>query len=660
MSTPTLGQWPGADQLYDLSGADVVVQRRSPLEEALGSSLLKAAKDLTDRGLDYSGDARAQIADFTPLQQRAIDEMDKVPLQGPRLDPVTEEPVLDEKGNMIIEPVKGPDGNFIMVSPFVQNQMMAQATGDAYLQKAGEIYGQSGAAFFGEGGPRDQALQSLASIGDVRDKASSVFGQNLSDMREGIGAYQQNLADNLAADRDSRIDDDLSFNTELVDQEKLMRKAGDSSGISSALTSGIRGIEGEEGTLEGGILNTLAAQNLTASDAARKTATDSAQRFQKAGEFGQDYAKQGIGSLAGTTDRFAPDQISPFMNTFEDAAVQQALADIDEQRQSRQMGIDASAAAAGAFGGSRHGVQSSELDKSTLEQQARTAAQMRQAGFESAAQRAQQAYEQQQGRAQQAAQLTGALGAQGAQAAMQAAQQQGTFEMSAEELASKLAQQQAQTGLSAEQLMAQMGIDTSKMDLATEQAILNSIQNRRKAQMESYDFDREGYKLENQQGMEGEKLGLQGSQIQAGLYNQDLLDRMNLAKQFEDMATNQAHYTQQAAGGLGSLVSQQGNFANLMQNMQQGSNNYLFNLGTAAQNQQQAEIDAARENALKDMFKDHENLSIFHDYLNKTPGSNMTFSQATKASQPSRGEKLIGLAGQIGAGLMGANTAGGM
>ena len=32
---PILGQWPGADQLYDLSGADVVVQRRSPLELSL-------------------------------------------------------------------------------------------------------------------------------------------------------------------------------------------------------------------------------------------------------------------------------------------------------------------------------------------------------------------------------------------------------------------------------------------------------------------------------------------------------------------------------------------------------------------------------------------------------------------------------------------------
>ena len=103
-----LGQWPGADQLYDLSGADVVVQRRSPLEEALGSSLLRAAKNLTDQGLNYSGDARAQIADFSPLQQQAIDEMDRVPL----IDPQTGQPALDPSGN--------PD----MVSPFDQNQMI--------------------------------------------------------------------------------------------------------------------------------------------------------------------------------------------------------------------------------------------------------------------------------------------------------------------------------------------------------------------------------------------------------------------------------------------------------------------------------------------------------------------------------------------------------
>ena len=49
------------------------------------------------------------------------------------------------------------------------------------------------------------------------------------------------------------------------------------------------------------------------------------------------------------------------------------------------------------------------LSEKIMDQQARTASQMRQAGYESAAQRAQQAFEQQQGRAQQGAMGLGNL-----------------------------------------------------------------------------------------------------------------------------------------------------------------------------------------------------------------------------------------------------------
>jgi hypothetical protein len=97
------------------------------------------------------------------------------------------------------------------------------------------------------------------------------------------------------------------------------------------------------------------------------------------------------------------------MGQFEDSAVQQALSDIARQGQIAQQGVAAQAVGAGAFGGSRQAVAEQELQRNILEQQGRTAAQMRQAGFESATQRAQAAFEAQQGRAQQAAQLTGAL-----------------------------------------------------------------------------------------------------------------------------------------------------------------------------------------------------------------------------------------------------------
>ena len=106
---------------------------------------------------------------------------------------------------------------------------------------------------------------------------------------------------------------------------------------------------------------------------------------------GQDVLRGGIG-------QFDPSGTGQFMNPFETAAVQQALADIRRAGDVQAAQIGGRAAQAGAFGGSRQAILESELDRNILEQQARTAAQMRQAGFESAAQRAQQAFEAARGR----------------------------------------------------------------------------------------------------------------------------------------------------------------------------------------------------------------------------------------------------------------------
>lgn len=126
---------------------------------------------------------------------------------------------------------------------------------------------------------------------------------------------------------------------------------------------------------------------------------------------------QGIGGLAQTGGMFDPSASQPFMNQFEDAAVQQALQDIARQGQIAGQGLRAQAVGSGAFGGSRQAVAEQELQRNVLGEQGRTAAGMRQAGFESAAARSQAAFEEAMRRQQQAASGIGQLGIQGAQAA---------------------------------------------------------------------------------------------------------------------------------------------------------------------------------------------------------------------------------------------------
>lgn len=125
----------------------------------------------------------------------------------------------------------------------------------------------------------------------------------------------------------------------------------------------------------------------------------------------------GMSGLAGTGGMYDPSMARPFMNEFEDAAVQQALADIRREGDIAGIGLRAGAVGSGAFGGSRQAIAEQELQRNIMEQQGRTAAQMRQAGFESSAQRSQAAFEEAMRRQQQAATGIGSLGVQGAQAA---------------------------------------------------------------------------------------------------------------------------------------------------------------------------------------------------------------------------------------------------
>ena len=131
-----------------------------------------------------------------------------------------------------------------------------------------------------------------------------------------------------------------------------------------------------------------------------------AQYQDRAGQV-MESALTGIG---GAMQGYNPNAAAAFMNPYEQAAVQQAMADVQRSGDIQQQQLNAQAVGSGAFGGSRQGIQQAELDRNILETQARTAAQMRQAGYEGAAGRAQQAFEQQQGRALQGGQLIGQLG----------------------------------------------------------------------------------------------------------------------------------------------------------------------------------------------------------------------------------------------------------
>jgi hypothetical protein len=85
------------------------------------------------------------------------------------------------------------------------------------------------------------------------------------------------------------------------------------------------------------------------------------------------------GQIAGT-------DLSAYMNPYESQVVGQSLSDLDRARQMQAMQLNAQATRAGAFGGSRQALMQSELGRNYLDQSARTASGLRQAGFQNAQQ----------------------------------------------------------------------------------------------------------------------------------------------------------------------------------------------------------------------------------------------------------------------------------
>ena len=164
--------------------------------------------------------------------------------------------------------------------------------------------------------------------------------------------------------------------------------------------------------------------------------------------------------------RLDPSAAAAYFNPFEQAAVQQTLKDIERagelQKRDARLSSVGQPGGPSAFGGSRAALEQIELDRNILEQQARTAAQMRQAGFESAAQRAQQA-------GQLGSQIGSGIGGLGTQF--------GQLNLAAGEGLSQLGLRQAALGQTGQQLgQTEQGFlfDLGKQQQAQDQAVLEA------------------------------------------------------------------------------------------------------------------------------------------------------------------------------------------
>ena len=93
------------------------------------------------------------------------------------------------------------------------------------------------------------------------------------------------------------------------------------------------------------------------------------------------FQPQQVGAAGYNPAQIAGQDLSAYTNPYENQVVQQSLGDLERSRQMQQNVGGAQASAAGAFGGSRHGIAEAETNRAFADQAARTASGLRQGGY---------------------------------------------------------------------------------------------------------------------------------------------------------------------------------------------------------------------------------------------------------------------------------------
>jgi hypothetical protein len=132
---------------------------------------------------------------------------------------------------------------------------------------------------------------------------------------------------------------------------------------------------------------------------------------------GQQTLGAGLGTLGaaqtaaqGMQGLFAPTDLTAYTSPFQQAVIDETMAELNRQGEIQQNQLAASAVGGGAFGGSRYGVQEAELARNLQDARARALAQLNQQNYLQALQTGQQAFESQQTRQGQAGQLLSGIG----------------------------------------------------------------------------------------------------------------------------------------------------------------------------------------------------------------------------------------------------------
>ncbi|WP_339754871.1 hypothetical protein [uncultured Marinobacter sp.] len=121
---------------------------------------------------------------------------------------------------------------------------------------------------------------------------------------------------------------------------------------------------------------------------------------------------QGIGGILGSAQAYNPNQAASYMNPYQENVTQNALGEMQRQADIQRQGNAAQAVSAGAFGGTREGVQRAEFDRGVQDLMQQKIMQDYAQNYQQAQAAAMTGFEQQQGRQLAGGQALGQAGMQ--------------------------------------------------------------------------------------------------------------------------------------------------------------------------------------------------------------------------------------------------------
>jgi hypothetical protein len=274
---------------------------------------------------------------------------------------------------------------------------------------------------------------------------------------------------------------------------------------------------------------------------------------------------------------------------------------------------NAAAVQAGAFGGSRQGLQSAELSRNVLEQQGRTAAGMRQAGFQSAMQQAQGDFADQQRRQQGQAQFGTSIGQQAFEDAQRRQQGQSQFGSSYGQQTHQNLQQARQQAFEDQQRrrqgQSQFGTSTSQQAYEDQQRRIQGAAQQQQGIASMY-----GNLANTQSALAGQYGNIGQAQANLGV------QQLNAAQQSQQQGLAEIQAMQQA-GGLQRQVDQAG-------------------------------LNAQYQNDLRQLYEPQTRVSWLSDIYKGAPSSQSSIGSQVSPQAPT--PSIFQQAAGLGTGLIGA------